>query len=105
MEASGKPQDFEARLRQARSGFEKMEEQAGNAPEQEPSESAIKSGRAGSELLASVFAGGLLGFLIDRFAHTTPLGLISLMVLGFISGVMRANATMKQANKKNAEKP
>lgn len=97
--------DFEARLREAKSEFEKMEEQAGNTPAQQPSEDAIRSGRAGSELLANVFAGAFIGYLIDGFAGSRPWAMIGLMVLGFVSGVLRANAAMQKNNKKNAGKP
>ncbi|MBK9584940.1 MAG: AtpZ/AtpI family protein [Alphaproteobacteria bacterium] len=98
-------QDFEARLREAKSEFEKMEIQAGNKGPEEPSEGAIRSGHAGAEFLANVFAGAIVGYLIDSFAGTRPWGMIGMMVLGFVSGVIRANAAMRENNKKNAGKP
>jgi len=102
---SPQDKDFETRLRQAKSEFEKMEIQAGNTPAQEPSEGAMRSGHAGAEFLANVFAGAIIGYLIDSFAGTRPWGMIGMMVLGFVSGVIRANAAMRENNKKNAQKP
>jgi ATP synthase protein I len=60
---------------------------------------AIKSARAGSEFLASVIAGGFLGFGIDWLFSTKPWAMILFMVLGFVSGVLRANNAMKKNNK------
>ncbi len=91
-------EDFEARLKAAREEFEQMETQTGRKASG-PTEGAMRSGKAGSELLANVFAGAFLGWLIDKFFLTAPWGMITMMVLGFISGVMRANAAMQQHNK------
>ena len=66
--------------------FDKVEEES---PE------AIKSARAGSEFLASVFAGAFIGFGIDWYFNTTPWGVIIFILIGFISGVYRANSAMK----------
>lgn len=90
--------DFQARLKAARAEFDKMEEQTGRSAPRRIDENTIRSGRAGSELLANVFAGAFLGYLIDKFFSTAPWGLIAMMVLGFVSGVLRANAAMKKNN-------
>ncbi|MCB1591639.1 MAG: AtpZ/AtpI family protein [Alphaproteobacteria bacterium] len=95
--------DFAKRLQAARTEFQKMEEQTGRAaPSDKTDEGAIRSGRAGSELLGSIFAGALLGFLIDKVLPTAPWGLIGMMVLGMVSGVLRANAAMQKNNKNNS---
>ncbi|MDH5722564.1 MAG: AtpZ/AtpI family protein [Alphaproteobacteria bacterium] len=60
-----------------------------------------KQSRAGSEFLASVVAGGLLGFGVDYFFDSAPLGILFFMLMGFISGVFRANA----ATQKNLDEP
>ncbi len=91
-------EDFEARLKAAREEFEQMETQTGRKSVG-PTEGAMRSGKAGSELLANVFAGAFLGWLIDKVFATAPWGMITMMVLGFVSGVMRANAAMQQHNK------
>ncbi len=62
---------------------------------EEESPEAIKSARAGSEFLASVFAGAFIGFGIDWYFSTTPWGVIAFILIGFVSAVYRANAAMK----------
>lgn len=62
---------------------------------EEESPEAIKSARAGSEFLASVFAGAFIGFGIDWYFSTTPWGIIVFILIGFVSAVYRANAAMK----------
>ncbi|WP_245413589.1 AtpZ/AtpI family protein [Mangrovicella endophytica] len=41
-----------------------------------------------SEFVAGVLVGAGLGYLIDRFAGTSPFGLIIFLILGFAAGVM-----------------
>lgn len=60
-----------------------------------------KQSRAGSEFLASIVAGGLLGFGIDYFFNSAPFGILFFMLMGFVSGVFRANA----ATQKNVDEP
>ncbi len=59
-----------------------------------------KNTQAGSEFLASVLGGGIIGYGIDWFFDSTPWGMITFLILGFVSGVYRANATTQQSNKK-----
>jgi ATP synthase protein I len=47
--------------------------------------------RAGSEFLAYVIAGGLLGWAIDHFVGTMPWGMVVMILLGFGMGIYRAN--------------
>jgi ATP synthase protein I len=42
--------------------------------------------RAGSELLGAVIVGAVLGYWLDRFLGTTPLFMIILLFIGFITG-------------------
>ncbi len=56
--------------------------------------------RAGSEFLASVLAGAIIGYGIDWFFNVQPWGMIIFIILGFVSGTFRANTTMQQTNKK-----
>lgn len=69
----------------------------------EESEDAEKSARAGSEFLSNVFAGAFIGYWVDWYFETIPLALILFMLLGFINGVMRANAAMKKKYEENDE--
>ena len=41
-----------------------------------------------SEFVAGVLVGAGLGWVIDRFAGTSPWGLIGFLLLGFVAGVM-----------------
>ncbi|MGH1376860.1 MAG: AtpZ/AtpI family protein [Alphaproteobacteria bacterium] len=61
---------------------------------------ALKSARAGSEFLASIFAATLIGYGIDAFFLTKPWGMIAFMMIGFVTAVYRANATMQENNEK-----
>ncbi len=69
----------------------------------EASEGEIKSARAGSEFLASVFGGGLIGYMIDWMFGTLPWGVIFFLIMGFVSGVYRANAQMSQENEEKTK--
>ena len=60
---------------------------------------AVRSGRAGSEFLANLIAGWVIGFGIDWFFGTKPWGMIIFMILGFVSGVFRANQALKKNRK------
>lgn len=42
--------------------------------------------RAGTELVASIAAGGFIGWAIDNWLSTKPWGLIIMLVLGVITG-------------------
>ncbi len=54
-----------------------------------------EGGRAGGDFLASVIAGGVVGYIIDYFAGTLPWGMILFLILGFVAGVYRANNAPK----------
>lgn len=44
--------------------------------------------RLSSEFIAGIAVGAGLGWLIDRFAGTSPFGLIVFLLLGFVAGVL-----------------
>ena len=44
--------------------------------------------RISSELLAALIVSVILGLLIDKFFGTKPIGLISLIILGFFAGLL-----------------
>ncbi|KKX28375.1 AtpZ/AtpI family protein [Rhizobium sp. LC145] len=41
-----------------------------------------------SEFISAIAVGAILGFLLDRFAGTSPWGLVVLLLLGFCAGVL-----------------
>ena len=44
--------------------------------------------RLSAEFVAGVAAGGVIGWLIDHFAGTSPWGLIVFLILGFCAGML-----------------
>lgn len=59
--------------------------------------------RLSAEFVAGVIAGGVLGWLIDRFAGSSPWGLITGTLLGFAAGIMnmmRASGVLPQWGQK-----
>jgi ATP synthase protein I len=84
--------ELSERLRQLdeRLGAIKAGEQAEEArvSRQEGDPSAIgKAMRLSSEFVAGIVAGALIGWVVDKFAGTSPWGLIILLMLGFAAGV------------------
>ena len=49
-----------------------------------------------AEFVGAMLGGALIGWIIDRFAHTAPWGLIVFLVLGFAAGV---RGVLRQQNK------
>ena len=46
--------------------------------------------RLASEFVAGVLVGAAIGWAVDRFAGTSPWGLIGFLLLGFAAGVLNA---------------
>lgn len=44
--------------------------------------------RLSTEFVAAIIVGGGLGWALDRFAGTRPLGMVVLVMLGFVAGVL-----------------
>lgn len=63
------------------------------------SEEMDDSSRVGYEFLAHVIAGGLLGYGFDKLFDTLPWGIMFMIIMGFVSGIYRANKVMKKNNK------
>ena len=56
--------------------------------------------RLSAEFVAGVFAGGILGWIVDRLFGTSPWGLIVCLILGFCAGMlnlMRVSGVVKPA--------
>ena len=84
---------FDKKVQDARKDIDINQVDFEEMPEESPE--AKSSARAGSEFLASVLGGGLFGFGIDWYFEMTPWAMIIFILIGFISGVYRANAAMK----------
>ena len=58
--------------------------------------------KVSSEFIAGILVGGLLGWVIDYWAGTTPFGLVVFLLLGFVAGilnVLRATGKVSEAGK------
>lgn len=44
--------------------------------------------RVGSEFIAAVIVGGVIGWGVDRLAGSSPWGMIVFLMLGFVAGVL-----------------
>lgn len=75
-----------------------IEDNGNIPPKKHEKEDGGKPNSAGAEFLASIIAGWLLGYGIDWIFGTKPWAMIIFMLLGFISGVYRADKAMKNSN-------
>lgn len=66
------------------------QQQAGSGPEAGGTQTAGygQAFKLSSEFIAGIVTGGLLGYLIDHFAGTSPWGLIIFILLGFCAGIL-----------------
>lgn len=56
--------------------------------------------KAGSEFLAAVLGGGVVGFFADKFLGTSPLILFIMVTVGFAYGIYRAYSVMNDIGPK-----
>ncbi|HEY5047218.1 MAG TPA: AtpZ/AtpI family protein [Rhizomicrobium sp.] len=61
--------------------------------------------RFGTELGAAVFVGAGLGWLLDRFLHTSPIFLIVLFCLGAAAGIRNVMRAAGELNAQAASSP
>jgi ATP synthase protein I len=63
--------------------------------------------RLSTEFIAGVLAGGILGWMFDRYLGTKPWGLIVLLMLGFATGVynvMRVSGALPRTPTKDQDR-
>ena len=60
--------------------------------------------RLSSEFIAGTLGGALIGWLVDRFAGTSPWGLIVFLLLGFCAGVLSVMRSAGLAAERRIEK-
>ncbi|PCI56771.1 MAG: hypothetical protein COB36_00390 [Alphaproteobacteria bacterium] len=99
-ETQKKMTELDQRIKDARQDQAEIDD-AYNPSDEELSPDAQRSARAGSEFLSTVIAGAFFGYGIDWYFNSTPIAMILFILLGFISGVMRANAAMKRNSEEN----
>jgi ATP synthase protein I len=61
--------------------------------------------RLGSEFVAAIVVGALLGWGVDSLFGTTPWGMIILLLLGFAAGVLNVVRATAELNAQAATKP
>ena len=94
--SGGKPSpasdsELESRRRQLDRALARQRQEE---PDRErPSKSGIASGyaaalRLSGEFIAGILFGAAIGWVIDRFAGTSPWGLIVFLLLGFCAGIL-----------------
>jgi ATP synthase protein I len=82
-----------ARLQRLNEGLGQKRSVGQSSESSEADRAATASGyakgfRLSSELVAGVLVGAGLGWLIDRWFHTSPWGLMIFLLLGFAAGVL-----------------
>lgn len=60
--------------------------------------------KAGSEFLAAVLGGGVVGFFADKFLGTSPLILFIMVTVGFAYGIYRSYSVMNDTDPKQKKK-
>jgi ATP synthase protein I len=94
---SARLKSLDARINQASAQREE------SAPRPRPTSDSSALGQAfrlSAEFVAGVAAGGIIGWIVDRLAGTSPWGLIVCLILGFCAGMlnlMRAAGVVKPA--------
>jgi ATP synthase protein I len=63
-------------------------EEAGEIRAEESRKGYAMAVKLSSEFISAIIVGGLLGYLLDWLAGTSPWGLIVLLLLGFCAGVL-----------------
>jgi len=76
--------DLTARIRAAE---EKSSLSAPGSPSHVAAEPA-KASQTGYELVGTIIACVIIGWLFDRYLHTKPWGIIGMLVVGFIAGML-----------------
>jgi ATP synthase protein I len=94
---SARLKSLDARISQASAHREEPEPRS-----RQTSDSAAmgQAFRLSAEFVAGVAAGGIIGWLVDHFAGTSPWGLIVCLILGFCAGMLnllRAAGLVKPA--------
>lgn len=74
-----KLEDLAARIREA-------EGKTDDKPD-EGSAGTMKAGNTGYELVGTILVCMVIGWLIDRYLHTKPWGILGMLVIGFIAGI------------------
>lgn len=67
--------------------------EAGEARAEQSRKGYAQAMKLSSEFISAIVVGVILGYLFDRFASTSPWGLIVFLLLGFCAGVLNVLRT------------
>ena len=91
------PEDFKTRLKIAKSKIKKQVE-----PESEKKGSFMGSAfKLGTELVAAVAVGTIIGFILDSWFDTKPWLIITFFFLGTAAGILNVIRTANKMQKEN----
>lgn len=106
-------EDLSQRLKRLETQIERK--RPGAAPDRSPRSGSTtgpsplgQAMRLSTEFIAGVLAGGILGWIFDRYLGTKPWGLIVLLMLGFATGVynvMRVSGSLPKPPAKERDRP
>jgi ATP synthase protein I len=80
--------DFDERLKRLRSSLDAQKGRSAGRPGLADNRGMAMALRLGSELVAGVIVGFVIGYGIDHFLGTTPWGMIVFLFLGFAAGTL-----------------
>ncbi|KKC41316.1 hypothetical protein WH87_01185 [Devosia epidermidihirudinis] len=69
---------------------------SGNGPDDRTS--LARGMRIGTEFVAAIVIGGILGYLIDLGLNTSPWGLLIMFMLGFAAGILNVTRSVAEMN-------
>ena len=109
-EAGGAPSggDFDRRLEKLRSSLDTQVAKNAERPALADNSGFAQALKLGSEFVAGVIVGFVIGYGIDHFLGTTPWGMIVFLLLGFAAGtlnVMRSAGVVAQARFDQPRRP
>ncbi len=61
--------------------------QSGLSEEPGPAE-PVKASQTGYELVGTIIICVVIGYLMDKYLHTKPWGIIGMLLIGFVAGMM-----------------
>lgn len=64
------------------------EAQGNPVPTENDTLAVIKGRNSGYELVGTILLCTVIGWLIDKYLHTSPWGILVMLVVGFIAGIM-----------------
>lgn len=91
--SSSETSDFPSRLGEAREAHAKKHADV-------PGSTHSLALRVGSDFIAGILVGGLLGWGVDKSFGTSPWGLIIFLALGFVTGTHLAIRSANEINKR-----